>query len=122
MNRKKEVYYIFILAVLVLFLKFQYEELMNDGKNNIVEQIRKSRHKSWSSNFNLVLKNKEYTYCGHDLFYVFGYGKLFFICGSFSGTVLIIRSLICLITKSKTENKKEKPKEIKFSVTISQNE
>ena len=122
MNMNKEIYYIFILVVLVLFLKFQYEEVMNDAKNNIVEQIRKSRHKSWSSNFNFVLKNKEYTYCGHDLFYVFVYGKLFFICGSFSFIVLIIRSLICLITKSKIENKKEKPKEIKISVTVSQNE
>jgi len=108
--------------VLVLFLKFQYEEVMNDAKNNIVEQLRKSRYKSWSNNFSLALKNADYIYCGYDLFYVFVYGKLFFICGSFSGIVLIVRSLICLMTKSKTENKKEKPKEIKFSVTISQNE
>jgi len=56
----KEIYYIFILVVLVLFLKFQYEEVMNDAKNNIVEQIRKSRHKSWSSNFNLLKKCRVY--------------------------------------------------------------
>ena len=51
MNFKKEIYYIFVLSVLVVFLKFQYEEVVNDGKNNIVEQLRKSRSKSWLNVF-----------------------------------------------------------------------
>jgi len=56
------------------------------------------------------------TKCTVDMIYFtfFAYGKLIFICGSFSGIVLIVRSLICRITKRRTENKKEKPKEIIF--------
>jgi hypothetical protein len=49
MYNSKEVVYIILNCILIVFLKWQYEEVINDKPDNIVELVRQSRNGHWFS-------------------------------------------------------------------------
>ena len=98
-------------------MKWQYEEVINDKPDNIVELVRQSRNGHW---FSTILRNRKYNFRGYDLFHVYVYAKLFCILSSFTAVVVLTEIFIKSVMTTKTDKKKPKQKEIKFSIVVDQ--
>ena len=85
----------------LVFLKWQYEEILNDKPDNIVELVRQSRNGHW---FSTILRNRKYNFREYDLFH-YVYAKLFCILTSFAAVVVFTKMLIKSVMPTKIDKK-----------------